>query len=132
MKNKLQVFKSSTKYLRRYQRLLENRNPGFLVNFGQFPSSWIRIRIPKTYPDPGDPQMNADPDPQHCHKSHEKEGSTLRIKAVILLTKVLVMSLHTVIRFVSIMPNLAFTLSLVLMGHFLKLNYAYSGVPSAY
>jgi hypothetical protein len=46
--------------------------------------------------------MNADPDPQHCHKSHKKEGSTLRIKAVILLTLVLVMSLHTVIRFVSI------------------------------
>jgi hypothetical protein len=46
--------------------------------------------------------MNADPDPQHCHKPHKKEGSTLRIKAVILLTIALVMSLHTVISFVCI------------------------------
>jgi hypothetical protein len=32
----------------------KGRKPGFFVNFGQFPYSWIhiRIRIPNTDPDP--------------------------------------------------------------------------------
>jgi hypothetical protein len=41
-------------YLRRYKSLFEKaRKPGLLINFGQFPCSWIRIRISNTDPDPG-------------------------------------------------------------------------------
>jgi hypothetical protein len=40
---------------------LKCRKPGLFVNFGQFPCSWIRIRIPNPYP--GQP-INADSDPQ--------------------------------------------------------------------
>jgi hypothetical protein len=29
------------------------KKPGLLVNFGQNPCSWIRIRIPNTDPNPG-------------------------------------------------------------------------------
>jgi hypothetical protein len=35
--------------------VLKGRKPGLFVNFGQFPCSWIRIRIPNTDPDPGQP-----------------------------------------------------------------------------
>ncbi len=34
---------------------LKDRKPGLFVNFGQFPCSWILIRIPNTDPDPGQP-----------------------------------------------------------------------------
>ncbi len=33
----------------------EGWKPGLFVNFGQFSCSWIRIRIPYTDPDPGQP-----------------------------------------------------------------------------
>jgi hypothetical protein len=33
----------------------KGRKPGLFVNFGQFPCSWIRIRIPNTDPDPRQP-----------------------------------------------------------------------------
>jgi hypothetical protein len=36
---------------------LKGRKPVLFVNFGQFPCSWIQIRIPKTQ----DSQINADP-----------------------------------------------------------------------
>jgi hypothetical protein len=45
--------------------------PGLLVNFGQFPCSWIRIRIPNTDPDLGQQaecrstRIYTDPDPQN-------------------------------------------------------------------
>ncbi len=32
---------------------LKGRKPGLFLNFGQFPCSRIRIRIPNTDPDPG-------------------------------------------------------------------------------
>ncbi len=32
---------------------MKGRKPGLFVNFGQFPCSWIRIRIPNTDADPG-------------------------------------------------------------------------------
>ena len=52
--------KSKT-YLRRYRSHFEWQEPGLLVNFGQFPCSWIRIRIrnPNTDldPDPGKPNQ---------------------------------------------------------------------------
>ncbi len=39
---------------------MKDRKPGLLVNFGQFPCSWIRIRIPNKDLDPGQTN-NADP-----------------------------------------------------------------------
>jgi hypothetical protein len=34
---------------------LKGKKPGLFVNFGQFPCSWIRIRISNTDPDQGQP-----------------------------------------------------------------------------
>ncbi len=34
----------------------KGRKPDLLINFGQFPCSWIQIRIPNTDPDPGQPK----------------------------------------------------------------------------
>jgi hypothetical protein len=42
--------------------------PVLFVNFCQFPCFWIRICIPTTDRDPGNPKINADPDPLHCPK----------------------------------------------------------------
>jgi hypothetical protein len=36
---------------------LKGWNSGLLVNFVQFPCSWIRIRIPNTDPDPEEPNQ---------------------------------------------------------------------------
>jgi hypothetical protein len=45
------------------QIFLKGRKSVYLiVNFGQFPCSWIRIRISTRFQDN---QINADPDPQH-------------------------------------------------------------------
>jgi hypothetical protein len=35
----------------------QGRKPGLFVNFGKFPYSWIRIRIPNTVSDPGQPNQ---------------------------------------------------------------------------
>ncbi len=35
----------------------KGRKPGLFVNFDQFPCSWIRIRIPNMYPNPGQPNQ---------------------------------------------------------------------------
>ncbi len=37
--------------------LFNSRKPGLFVNFVQLPWSWIRIRIPNTDPDPGQPNQ---------------------------------------------------------------------------
>ncbi len=53
--------------LTKVQKPLKGRKPGLFLNFGQFPCSWIRIRIPNTDPDPGavkSMRNRADPDPQ--------------------------------------------------------------------
>jgi hypothetical protein len=54
----LKKVKGKTTYLRRYRTkaFLEGRKPGLFVNVGQFPSSWILIRIPNTDPDPRQPK----------------------------------------------------------------------------
>jgi hypothetical protein len=56
-----------TGYLRRYKSLYDRLKIRFIVNFGQFPCSWIRIRFPKRIWIQKS-QTNADPDPQHCCK----------------------------------------------------------------
>jgi hypothetical protein len=38
-----------------YKTFVKERKPVLLVNFGQFPCSWIRIRIPNTDTDPVQP-----------------------------------------------------------------------------
>ncbi len=58
----LKVDKLKGKKILTYQGtkvFLKGRKPVLFVNFGQFPCSWIRIRI--RIP-------NKDPDPQHCIK----------------------------------------------------------------
>jgi hypothetical protein len=45
----------------------KKKKPGLFVNFGEFPCSWIRIRIPIMDPDPGQPK-NADPNPHHGYE----------------------------------------------------------------
>ncbi len=47
--------------------LQKARKPSLFVNFGEFPCSWIRIRIPNMDPDPGQPK-NADPNPHHGYE----------------------------------------------------------------
>jgi hypothetical protein len=44
---------------RRYKRHFERLEIRFFVHFGQFPYSWIQIRIPRTDldPDPGEPNQ---------------------------------------------------------------------------
>jgi hypothetical protein len=74
------------------QKLFDRQDSGLLIFFGQFRCSWIRIRIPNTDPDPGQPHEcgsgsisqrhgSVDPephqndmDPQHCYflTSHAK------------------------------------------------------------
>jgi hypothetical protein len=52
------------------------RKPGLFVNFGQFPCSRIRIRIPNKAPDPGTAKsmpIQADPDPQHYRNGFCKQ-----------------------------------------------------------
>ncbi len=44
-------------YIRRYSTvaIFKGMKTGLFVNIGQYPFSWIRIRIPDTDPDPGLP-----------------------------------------------------------------------------
>ncbi len=48
---------------------LKIRKPGSFVIFYQFSCSWIRIPIPNTGPDQGQPneRIREDPDPQHYY-----------------------------------------------------------------
>jgi hypothetical protein len=51
-------------YLHDTKAILKGWKSGLFVNFGQFPCSWIRICIPTTDPDPGEP-VYAYSEPQH-------------------------------------------------------------------
>ncbi len=60
MTNIHKVGKKVKTYLRRYKSFLKGRKSSFLVSFGQFPWSWIRIRIDLRIR-VQDSKMNADP-----------------------------------------------------------------------
>ncbi len=50
---------------------LKGKKPGFFVNYGQFPSSWNRIRIRITNTDPGQHTLNMKLDLQSLFGLHE-------------------------------------------------------------
>jgi hypothetical protein len=57
MKDKLKVVNRSTNIPTKLQKNLFKKGikPDFFFNFDRFSCSWIRIRIPNTDPDPGQP-----------------------------------------------------------------------------
>jgi hypothetical protein len=56
MKNILKVDNRPKKHTYESTKaFLKGRKPGKFENFGQIPRSWIRICIPNTEPDPGQP-----------------------------------------------------------------------------
>jgi hypothetical protein len=58
MKNIFQVGDQPESITTKVQKpVVKGNKPGLIVNFGQFPFSWIRIRIPNTDPDPGQPNL---------------------------------------------------------------------------
>ncbi len=63
-KNLLKVKKHAYKGTKAF---FKGKKIGVFLNFGQFPWSWIRIRIPNADPDPGaakSMRTRANPDPQ--------------------------------------------------------------------
>ncbi len=64
--------------VRWYETLLKGGDQVYLLiqNFGQFPCSWIQIRIPNADSDPGEP-VNADPNTKDLFRNECQEDDQL-------------------------------------------------------